>query len=312
MCNAGAERSKCYELVKQNDMSKWTGGGADSWFDYDRLSKYRKLINPEKTQKLIPGCNIFYLLSVDVGRISCQTVVSVFKVFIHDDSFDINLVNMYIIGKDEKNKHFARQAIALKKLIEAYNAKEIVIDSNGIGAGLMDFMVIEQLDEETGEYYPAYCSVNKEEYRHSLYPNAKPIVYCIKSNNTLESQINGNCYSKIFTGKVQFLVPEQQIKSKLLSTKKGQKMSIEKRVARVLPHELTTILFTEMANFRLRQTGSTTDIKLEKINSKMLSDKYSSFAYGLWRIKELEDEYYKKIRRKSKRNRKLVFFTSGR
>lgn len=175
----------------------------------------------------------------------------------------------------------------------------------------MDFMVQEQVDPVTGQYYPAYCSHNNQDYRQSLYPQAKPLIYCIKSNNSLESQINGNCYSKVFSGKVQFLAPEQQIKSKLLASKKGQSMSIEKRVARVLPHELTTILFTEMANFRLKQTGNVSDIKLEKINSKMTSDKYSSFAYGLWRIKEIEDEYYKKKRRKGGRNRKLVFFTAG-
>lgn len=120
------------ESFAREYMSKWTGGGADSWFDYDRLSKYRKLVNPEKSQKLINGCEIFYIISTDVGRITCQTVVTVHKVFVHDDCFSVNLVNIYILGKDEQSKHFSRQAMDLKALIEAYDAREVVIDANGL------------------------------------------------------------------------------------------------------------------------------------------------------------------------------------
>jgi hypothetical protein len=67
-------------------------------------------------------------------------------------------------------------------------------------------------------------------------------------------------------------------------------MSIEKKVTRILPHEMTTKLFEEMSNLRLKRTGVSTDIVLEQINPRYPKDKYSSFAYGLWRIKELEEE----------------------
>ena len=30
----------------------WTGGSENSWFDYDKLSKYRGLVNPEKSEKI--------------------------------------------------------------------------------------------------------------------------------------------------------------------------------------------------------------------------------------------------------------------
>ena len=114
------------------DLGKWTGGGSDSWFDYDRLQKYRRLINPENSQKLKGANNIFYLLSVDVGRITCQTVVTVFKVFRHENDFDISLVNIYILGKTEQSKHFSIQALDLKKIIEKFDPLEIVIDGNGL------------------------------------------------------------------------------------------------------------------------------------------------------------------------------------
>jgi hypothetical protein len=50
---------------------------------------------------------------------------------------------------------------------------------------------------------------------------------------------------------------------------------------------------------------------LEQINARYPKDKYSSFAYGLWRIKELEEEVAQKRRRRfgsGANGRKLTFF----
>jgi hypothetical protein len=79
-----------------------------------------------------------------------------------------------------------------------------------------------------------------------------------------------------------------------------------------MPHEMTTKLFEEMANLRLKRTGASLDIVLERINSRFPKDKYSAFSYGLWRIKELEEEYYKTSHRRRGGARKLVFFSGGR
>jgi hypothetical protein len=39
----------------------------------------------------------------------------------------------------------------------------------------------------------------------------------------------------------------------------------------------------------------------------MIKDKFSAFEYGLWRIKEIEEEHYKKARKKAGK-RKLFFY----
>ena len=47
----------------------WLGGSDESWFDYSKLTKYRKIKNPEWIQKFREEKNVFYLISVDVGRL---------------------------------------------------------------------------------------------------------------------------------------------------------------------------------------------------------------------------------------------------
>lgn len=294
------------ESFAREYLGRWTGGGKDAWFDYDKMEKYRSIINPEKTRKVGDRDDIFYLISVDVGRLNCQTVACVFKCFKRQTEFVSNLVNIYVFGKTEEEKPFPIQALEIKRLIYKYEPLEVVIDANGLGIGLLEFMVMDTYDNQNGETYPPYCTSNLDSHSTKLYPNATPLIFGLKSNAALQSKIDSNCYSRVFSGKVRFLVKEQDIKSRLLGTKVGQKMKPEERAARILPHELTTRLHEEMSNLRLKSTG--TEIKLEQINTHMLKDKFSSFEYGLWRIKELEEEYYQKVRRAISRNRTLVFF----
>ena len=171
--------------------------------------------------------------------------------------------------------------------------------------------MIRQQIGKNGELLPAYGFINDENYRKIQPKDAICILYGIKANGTLNSQIHGNAYSRLTGGKVRFLIKEQEAKSALLATKIGQKMTVEQRVQRLMPHEMTTKLFEEMANLRLRRAGASLDIVLEQINSRYPKDKYSAFAYGLWRIKELEEEEYKRNRRRGGGNRKLIFFTGG-
>ena len=297
------------ESFAREYMSIWSGSSNESWFNYDKLSKYRKIKNPETHFLNRPNSTQFYILSVDVGRLNDQTAVCVFRVNVVQGKYLATLVNLYVLGRTPETKPFSVQAADLKEIIQRFNPREVVIDTNGLGVGLGDEMVRQQVGKN-GELLPAYGFINDENYKKTQPRDAICILYGIKANGPLNSQIHGNAYSRLTGGKVRFLIKEQEAKSALLSTKAGQKMSVEQRVQRLMPHEMTTKLFEEMANLRLKRAGASLDIVLEQINSRYPKDKYSAFAYGLWRIKELEEEEYKKSRRRGG-NRQLIFFTGG-
>ena len=312
----GLRMSSSYneESFAREYMSIWSGGSDESWFNFDKLQKYRKIKNPEKHAKFREGSNQFYLLSVDVGRLNDQTVVCVFRVNVVNDKYYATLVNLFVLGRTAETKPFSRQAADLKEIIALFNPKEVVIDCNGLGLGIADEMIREQYNER-GETLAAYGFFNNDDYKKIQPKNVQKILYSMKANGPLNSKIHGNAYSRLSGGMVRFLIKEQEAKNALLATKVGQKMSIEKRIERLLPHEMTTKLFEEMANLRLKRTGVGLDIVLEQINERYPKDKYSAFAYGLWRIKELEEETQKKKRRRfgsgSGSGRSLTFFTGG-
>lgn len=291
-------------------MGTWLGGSEESWFQFDKLAKYRKLKNPELVQKYKDLYNCFYLISVDVGRLHDQTVACVFRVNIKDGKYYSSLVNIEVLGREALTKTFERQALDLKKLVQRYNPKEVVIDTNGLGIGLADEMIKTQMDEFGAEYGPLGF-FNNDDYKKIQPKNIPLILYSMKANGPLNSKIHSNAYARLNGGMVRFLISEQEARTALLGTQVGQKMDNVARIKRLMPHELTTKLFDEMANLRLKRSGL--DIMLEQINPRFPKDKYSSFAYGQWRIKELEEEYTKKKKRLSLtgEKRQLVFFSGG-
>ena len=297
-------------------MSIWGGGSDESWFDYEKLVKHRKLKNPEKRAKIRDNQNEFYLLSVDVGRTSDQTCVCVWRVNINGYSvFNSALVNIIVLGKTPQTKTFSKQASDLKEIIRDFKPREVVIDTNGLGLGLADEMIKPSIGSN-GEILPAYGFINDKNYKAIQPKDAICILYGIKAGNSSikvkdgspavsNSAVDSNAYARIDSGKVKFLIKEQEAKSALLSTKTGQKMDIVKRTERLLPHEMTSRLFEEMINLRLKPNG--VDMSVERINPHKSRDKYSAMKYGLWRIKELEEEALKK-RSRGRAHRRLVFF----
>ena len=292
--------------------SIWSGSSEEAWFNFDKMTKYRKIKNPETHAISRANSEQFYLLSVDVGRLNDQTVCCVFRVNVSSEGkYYATLVNLYVLGRTAETKPFYKQAIDLKKIMRKFNPREVIIDTNGLGLGMADEMVREQVDE-FGNIYPAYGFNNDDDYLKIQPKDAIRILYGIKANGPLNSKIHGNAYTRINSGLVRFLIKEQEAKNALLSTKTGQKMTVLQRVKRLMPHEMTTKLFEEMANLRLKKTGSNMDIVLEQINPRYPKDKYSAFAYGLWRIKEIEEEQAKRRRRRAGgRTRQLIFCSGG-
>jgi hypothetical protein len=68
------------ESFAREYLSLWSGSSEESWFNYDKLQKHRKIKNPETHAISRANSEQFYLLSVDVGRLGDQTVCCVFRV----------------------------------------------------------------------------------------------------------------------------------------------------------------------------------------------------------------------------------------
>lgn len=294
-------------------MSIWTGGSADSWITTDIMNKHRVVVNTEmkmnnSVKKVGYNPEQFYILSVDVGRLGCETVCCVFKVLPNMNGFIKKLVNIEVFPD---KLHFEHQAARIKEMIEAYQPREVVIDGNGLGVGLMDYMIQYNQHDITKQVYPPYGSVNDEDYLQKQPRDCPKLIYVVKANATLQGEINSITYSELISGKVHFLISEQNAKTKLLSTEKGNRMSTEQRIRKLKPYTLESILIDEILNMKIKDGSiNQRNLVLERINTGMSKDKFSAFQYGLYRIKDYETQYIKKKTRSKRDLSQFMQFAS--
>lgn len=129
--------------------SKWTGDVESAFFSSEIFDRNRILNLPEYKPNGRNSAKTYYMMGVDVGRFGCNTEIIVFKVTpVPSGGAPLKqVVNIYTYEAE----HFGMQALKLKKIFNQYHCKIAVIDGNGLGAGLVDFLVTDQIDPDTGE-----------------------------------------------------------------------------------------------------------------------------------------------------------------
>ena len=282
--------------------SKWSGTIEDAFFRAEQFDRSRILKQPEYEYSGRSMKSAYYVLSVDVGRKGCDTVICVFKVTPQTAGVSLKtLVNIYTVS----DEHFEDQAIKIKKLFYKYKARRIVIDGNGLGIGLVDYMVKTQIDPDTNETYPDFGVENDEENFYKKFRTDAcefDAMYIIKANAPINTEAHANAQTQLSSGKVKTLIDERVAKVKLMGTKRGQDMKPEERAEYLKPFTLTSILKEEMMNLREENEG--VNIILKQANKSIRKDKFSAFEYGLYYIKQEEDS---KKRRKKGRISDMMF-----
>ena len=274
--------------------SVWSGSVENAFFNAEIFDRNRKLNQPEYESSGRSSKTASYVLSVDVGRKGCDSVVCVFKVTPQAQGSAIkSLVNIFVLT----DEHFEDQAIMLKKLYYKFKAERIVIDANGLGIGLVDYMIKTQIDVETNEIFPDFGVYNDDENYYKKYKTSNTeldALFLIKANAPINTEAHANAKSQLSSGKVKFLIDEKTAKNKLLATKVGSNMNSDQRAEYLKPFTLTSILKEEMVNLREENEG--VNIILKQANKGIKKDKFSAFEYGLYYIKLEEDSKKKKKR----------------
>ena len=227
--------------------SIWSGDAENAFFSAEKFDRYRTLRQPENEYSGRTSKNAFYVIGVDVGRIGCTTEAMVFKMTPQPQGTAIkSLVNLYTY----EAQHFQQQAINIKQLYYRYNARKVAIDTNGLGIGLLDFMVKAQQTND-GQYLPPFGIENDDDgvykkYFKGITDVEKDAIFQIKANAPINTEAYSYAQTQISSGKIKFLIDESEAKAKLMQTKTGQNMSVDQRNTYLRPFVLTTVLREQM------------------------------------------------------------------
>lgn len=261
-------------------LSIWSSSIDGGAFSYDKMMALRRIQLAEwRGEARSSSEEFYYVLAIDVARVGkARTVMHVMKVYPQTPQFKVNVVNIFVM----EGQAFLNQSIAIKQLHELFDFKVVVIDANGLGIGLVDFLMVDNIDKRNGDQYKGWNIQNIGDYpdmKGSQTPGAPYLLHLIKTNQHNAGNIHGLAYSWLFSGRIGLLIDSAAAKEKILASKKLETMTANERTSYMQPYLNTDLLLRETANLKIN--SSTVNFKLEQVESGVQKDTFSALEYGI-------------------------------
>lgn len=259
----------------QNYESRWVGSSSGALVDINKLMKCRSLTEPMVCRK---NEEEEFYLGVDVARsqksTNNQSSVTVGRVIRDNKSGKIISIDVPNIITISNAMNFTAQACEVKKIKNAFGAKVVVVDGNGLGAGLIDELLKDSYDPITKEPLGCWDTINTD--NQPEVEDAEKCVYDFKAQSA-QSKVVTNFIDTVEGGTLRLLVKRQDSDF----TPKERENIQEK----VMPFIQTDFLFEEVANLKLKHMNNG-GLSVERVVKKMDKDRFSSLAYMIWYIVE--------------------------
>lgn len=182
--------------------------------------------------------------------------------------------------------HTFDQALTARRLFDDFDCDYIIVDTNGVGIGCFDNLVIDQVDDERNIVYPAWSCINDEKMAERCKePEAEKLIYSIKATAQFNSDAAVYLRDCIQRGKVRLLINEIEANEQLNKSKQYQSLLVDDQVMFQEPYYQTTAMIQEMVN--LDYTTVNGKIKVVEA-SGMRKDRYSAISYANYIATELE------------------------
>lgn len=288
------------ELVQQMEMEcLWFGDTDGSLFKFDELTARRRL---RKAFPPLSFCNDKItipkltatgkrILSIDVALMQStkKKKNDASAIFINDliQVNDTAYQSNFVYGETFEGLKTDELGMIVMKYFYEYQCTDLVLDTNGIGLGVYDFITKDQVCQENGKRYQAMTCINdKDMAERCKVRDANKVVWSVKANANFNNEICVLLRNGIQNGKINFLISEQDADSSLKETYKGYfKMSPTEQAKLKMSYVQTTFAVYEL--IKLDHEVKNGNIKVKEVEG-MRKDRYSSIAYSYWCACQLE------------------------
>lgn len=295
--------------------SRWSDAPMGAAFSSNIVTSLRQVKVVELKDKRTPdqlekGC--FYVICADMAKDgAADTAVGIAKVIPKENYFTYKFINLLTVPSTD----YMVIANTFKKLVLSYNAKLLVYDANGVGAGLRDWLN-KQTTDEYGNILEGLGIINPpstSERDLIKYPKDKTIIYEIKSGGKVGEQIHFFFFSRMSTGAITFPIKLAEALNLYSKNKGFNNMSVRKQQEFLMPFKVMDLMEAELKNLDIVNTSDqmSNTMKIVRRTDAIQKDFFSMAEYLIWAVnKQFEMDYYKQ---KSKRlrnnglNRQLIF-----
>lgn len=178
------------------------------------------------------------------------------------------------------------QALSIRKLVDEFDADYLVIDAKGVGLGVVDMIMTDLYDPNTGVTYPAItCCNNKEIAARCRVDNAPEKIWAINGNPLFNSQCALGLREALKQSQVRLLMSEYDAEDVMQEIPGYNKLSPQEKTILKLPYINTTLLASELVDLEYESKDNVIRVK-EKAGKR--KDRYSSLSYNIYVAKQLE------------------------
>lgn len=282
----------------------WIGGEAGAFFDFDSISKNRriqypmlpdsmavKLGNSQKV-KIPPKVNgEKRILSADIALMSSKK---------HNNDASAIFINQMLPTKSGRytsnivygdcfeGMHTEDQALVIRKLYDEFSCDYIVLDCTGLGLGVYDALVRDMVDPDSGEIYPALsCCNNQEMAERCTTKGADKVIWAIKGSPSLNSDCAVLLREGFRSSKIRLLVTEYDAESLFGGIKGYNSLTPLEKTRMLMPYVHTTLLIDELVKLQHEESGGRVRI-YERAG--MRKDRYSSLSYNYYVALQIENK----------------------
>lgn len=274
----------------------WYGDTGDAFFSFDDVSKRRKIqqaIYPPSSKYKVPdlAINERRILSVDVALMASKKNKNndASSIIINSclPTSNNNLISNIVYAENHEGLTTDELGIIVMRLFYSMKCTDLVLDCNGNGLGVYDFIIKNQLDPDTGELYQAMTSCNNKDMEERCkIRNAKKVVWCIKATQSFNNEMCKMLRAGFKGGKINLLITEFEAEEVLKDKIKGfNKMSIGDQLDKKMPYIQTTLLVYELIKLNSKISGS--NVKIEERSGER-KDRYSSLGMNYYAARQIE------------------------
>ena len=288
------------ELLQQMEMEcLFFGDDGDNLFKHEEFERRRKIksallpLEFYDERNPVPKLGVAErrILSVDVALMNStkkrdnDAAALYINSAIQND--DISYQTNFVYGETFEGLTTDALGLIVMRYFYKYRCTDLVLDTNGLGIGVFDFIIKDQYDPETGQTYKALTCINDQEMAaRCKVRDAQKVVWSVKASKKFNNEICVLLRNGIKNGKINFLISDQECESILKDQVKGySKLSPSEQAKLKLPYLQTTLAEYELIKLDHEVSGG--DIKVKEV-AGMRKDRYSSVAYNFWCACQLE------------------------
>ena len=280
----------------------WYGGNAESFFREDTLLACRQLRPAQmlpplkdvldgnaKIPQLEPGER--RIISLDIALMASKRHKNDASCILINRAVPNNrrtgYISNYVYLDSWEGRTADEQGLDLMRIFYKYSCTDIVIDANGVGMAIMDYIVLDHYDPATGETYGALTTTDPKDpiAERCKVKNALRCIWPVKATMAFNSTINLNLRAALTNGRIYLPVDEQTAELDMMENdKRFRKMASVYKTELRLPFIQTTLLINELVN--LQKDDSNGQIRLKE-RPGMRKDRFSSLVYNNYCVGEL-------------------------